>query len=486
MTAFRPPFDRTAPAPPAGASPGGADAPAAGSRGPAARRTTTGPARPRDGEPRGRRPRDRRLPRAAASLAAACCLCALSAAPGAAASGGGHGRSGSGDASSVRASGSDQGSSLASVASGSAESAVAGGALLAEPGVHVLPHTGVPDLPTGLSALAWTVSDARTGQVLAAKNAHRQLPPASTLKTLFADTVLPRFPREQTHKVTPEDLAGIGAGSSLVGVQAGQTYTVADLWRGVFLASGNDAVHVLAHMNGSVATTVEQMQAKARMLGAHDTHVVSPDGYDMPGQVSSAYDLAVFARAGLADRDFAEYCSTKWAQFPGGYDKNGHYVSSFGIQNTDRLLTGAGGVTPYPGIIGVKNGYTTNAGNTLVSAARRDGHTLIATVMNPQSGLPQAVYTEAAKLLDWGFAAVGRTTSVGTLNAARPASFQGSPGRGPLAPVHGPTPTRAVPEAPAAARSGSGSPTAWYVGGGLAVVAAASVLVLRRRSAAQR
>jgi D-alanyl-D-alanine carboxypeptidase (penicillin-binding protein 5/6) len=418
----------------------------------------------------------RLLLRTAASLAAACCLCALAAVPGTAASGDGH-----------RAPGPPSAASL-----------TAGGALLAEPGVHVLPHSGVPDLPSGISALSWTVSDALTGQVLAAKDAHRQLPPASTLKTLFADTVLPRLPREMTHEVTDADLADVGEGSSLVGVQAGQTYTVADLWRGVFLASGNDAVHVLAHMNGSVAQTVEQMQAKARMLGAYDTHVVSPDGYDEPGQVSSAYDLAVFARAGLANADFAEYCSTKSAQFPGGYDAHGTYVASFGIQNTNRLLTGADSVTPYPGIVGVKNGYTTRAGNTLIAAAMRGGRTLIATVMNPQSGLPQAVYHEAAELLDWGFFAAGRTTSVGTLDTGRPVGFQAPPA-GAAAAAHaedpaeqdrpadsGATRTAQPPAGPATARSAGASPTAWYVGGGLAAAAAASVLLLRRRSAKSR
>jgi serine-type D-Ala-D-Ala carboxypeptidase (penicillin-binding protein 5/6) len=438
----------------------------------------------------------RPLPRTAVTLAAACGLCVLSvmpAGPATAATGDGHGSEGS--PSSVEMTG--------------------GGALLFEPGVHSLPHDGVPDVPSGLSALSWLVSDATTGQVLAAKNAHRQLPPASTLKTLFADTVLPRFSRETTHKVTDSDLADIGAGSSLVGIQSGQTYTVADLWRGVFLASGNDAVHVLAHMNGSVALTVSQMQAKAKMLGADDTHVVSPDGYDEPGQVSSAYDLAVFARAGLQNADFAEYCSTKSVDFPGGYDAHGNYIASFGVQNTNRLLTGAKGVTAYPGLIGVKNGYTTNAGNTLIAAARRDGRTLIATVMNPQSGATNAVYTEATKLLDWGFEAAGQTTSVGTLNSARSAGLQGAsaaapmPAREPDEPggqadqagraagegqagqagqakgagqAHQASPTEGRPASPESTHGTTASATAWFVGGGLAVAAGLSVLVLRRRS----
>ncbi|MFI0896319.1 D-alanyl-D-alanine carboxypeptidase family protein [Streptomyces sp. NPDC020983] len=401
-----------------------------------------------------------RIPhRVAAALGAGCCLAvfAAPAAPAGAAAGG------TGDGS---------------------PSQLVGGPLLAEPGVHVDLQDGAPELPDGISALSWTVSDARTGQVLAAKDAHRELPPASTLKTLFALTVLPRFPATERHKVTDDDLLGIGEGSSLVGVQPGQTYTVADLWRGVFLASGNDAVHVLAHMNGSVSRTVAQMQAKARMLGADDTHVVSPDGYDNPGQVSSAYDLALFARAGLANHDFASYASTATAEFPGGHDAQGAYVRSFGIQNTNRLLTGAQGVHPYPGLIGVKNGYTTNAGNTLVAAARRGGRTLIVTVMNPQSGLPQAVYTEAGKLLDWGFAAAGHAASVGTLNAAPTAYHLKSVA------AQAPVPARQAPRpAPAGHPSsahGNTSTRAWYVGGGLAVLAAGSVLLLRRKAGGGR
>lgn len=163
-----------------------------------------------------------------------------------------------------------------------------------------------------------------------------------------------------------------------MGVEAGHTYQVSDLWRGVFLSSGNDAVHVLASLNGGWEETAAQMQAQAHKLGALDTEVASPDGYDTPGQVSSAFDLAVFARAGLARPDFATYCSTISAQFPGD-------EGSYAIVNTNRLLSGNDGVTPYPGIIGVKNGYTSNAGNTLIAAARRGERTLLVTVMNPQA-----------------------------------------------------------------------------------------------------
>ncbi|MDJ0343017.1 D-alanyl-D-alanine carboxypeptidase [Streptomyces sp. H10-C2] len=350
--------------------------------------------------------------------------------------------------------------------------AVAAGVALKSPGLHVLPRDGSPEPPDDLSALSWVVADARTGEVLAAKDAHLRLPPASTLKTLFAITVLPRFPQETNHIVSDAELEGIGEGSSRVGVQAGQTYTVADLWRGVFLSSGNDAVHVLARMNGSVSLTVAQMQAKAEMLGADDTEVISPDGYDAPGQVSSAYDLTLFARAGLASPYFTGYTSTATAMFPGGEDPRGHAMPPFQIQNTNRLLTGADGLGRYPGLIGVKNGYTTNAGNTLITAARRGDRTLIATVMNPQSGQPQAVYREARALLDWGFAAAGRTGSVGTLNTATRASApRVRPTAAALAPV-----MTAVP-APDTGLSWIG----WSAAGGAALAATAGTVFARRR-----
>jgi len=345
---------------------------------------------------------------------------------------------------------------------GGPRTAVPQPSLLYRAGTQVRPHHGAPVVPD-VSALSWLVADAHTGEVLAAHDAHRRLPPASTLKTLFAVTVLPALPGGVRHKVREEELADIGPGSSMVGVAEGQTYTVADLWRGVFLNSGNDAVHVLAALNGGWSTTAARMQAKARALGALDTQVKSPDGYDTPGQVSSAYDLAVFGRAGLRNADFARYCGTALARFPGG---DGW---SYEIVNTNRLLTGADGVEPYPGLIGVKNGYTTNAGNTLVAAARRGGRTLVVTVMNPQAGGGFTVYEEARELLDWGFAAAGRVEPVGSLDGLR------------ITPSPGPA---ATPVAVAVAPEGESRwPEAGAVSGAAVLGAGAVAFALRVRSA---
>ncbi|MEV6024027.1 serine hydrolase [Streptomyces sp. NPDC052036] len=284
--------------------------------------------------------------------------------------------------------------------------AIIGGTRLGVSGVQV--QGPVTTLPKKLTARSWLVADHDSGEVLASYNAHQRLAPASTLKMLFADTVLGKFDRRLTHKVTDAEVADVPAGSSLVGIKPGITYTVQQLWLGVFLRSGNDAVHVLSHMNGGLAKTVAEMQARAEDLQALDTHVISPDGFDHKGQLSSAYDLTLFARHGLKNADFRGYCATRTADFPAGGRK------TFQIQNTDRLLTGAWGLGVYRGIIGVKNGYTTNAGNTFTGAATRGGRTLLVTVMHPEPG-GNGVYEETAALLDWGFGHGGTARAVGAL-----------------------------------------------------------------------
>ncbi|MEU3371203.1 D-alanyl-D-alanine carboxypeptidase family protein [Streptomyces sp. NPDC006711] len=349
-----------------------------------------------------------------------------------------------------------------------ADMSQAGGAQLGKPGDQL--GADAPALPPDLSALSWVVADADTGQVLGARNAHWPLPPASTLKMLFADTVLPAVPHDASRKVSDEDLKGMGDGSSAVGIVPGQTYQAPDLWRGVFLRSGNDAVHVLAAMNGGVDKTVADMQKRADALGAKDTHVLSPDGYDAPGQVSSAYDLTLFLRAGLKNKDFKEYCGTASADFPGGPNTKG---KPFGISNTNRLLSGVDGVAKYPGLIGGKNGYTTNAGNTLAEAAQRDGHTILVTVMNPQENKRDKVYTEMRQLLDWGFTATGKAKPVGTLDPT------------PRATGHQAGPSAETAEG--SADSGIGALGWTGIGAAVIVVGGAGVLVLtRRRKAAPR
>ncbi|MFI2759739.1 D-alanyl-D-alanine carboxypeptidase family protein [Streptomyces echinatus] len=359
-----------------------------------------------------------------------------------------------------------------------AQMSTLGGARLGQAGTQVNLAPGVPVLPKDLTARSWIVSDAESGEVLAAHNAHWRLPPASTLKMLFADTVLPRFSQGTRYKVTPDDLKGVGAGSSVVGVKEGGTYSVHDLWLGVFLRSGNDAVHVLSSMNGGVQQTVKDMQDHAEELQALDTYVVSPDGYDAPGQLSSAYDLSLFARSGLQKKDFRDYCSTVSAKF-----------GAAEIRNTNRLLSGDSDVPVYRGIAGVKNGNTSHAGATFTGVAERGGKVLLVTVMNPEKDEHNEVYKETAKLLDWGFQAAGKVNPVGELvppksasQATRQQDAGVSPGQGAQPSSGAAGGAGAKPAASATARSGpTGMGTALAIAGGLLVLLGGGVFLVNRR-----
>jgi D-alanyl-D-alanine carboxypeptidase (penicillin-binding protein 5/6) len=236
-------------------------------------------------------------------------------------------------------------------------------------------------------------------------------------------------------------------------------------------------VHVLSSMNGGVPKTVKDMQDHADELQALDTHVISPDGYDAPGQVSSAYDLTLFARSGLQKKDFREYCATATAKFPGaeGKDKKRETTD---IQNTNRLLTGDFGLSPYKGIAGVKNGNTTNAGATFTGVAQRGDQVLLVTVMNPGPTESQAVYKEAARLLDWGFAASGKVTPVGEL--VPPKSALTGDGDGSATAAQGGTKNRTGQSAAAKGESGGVGIALAVTGGALVLVAGAVFLINRR------
>jgi D-alanyl-D-alanine carboxypeptidase (penicillin-binding protein 5/6) len=263
---------------------------------------------------------------------------------------------------------------------------------------------GAADLPV-IHASAWLVADADTGAVLAAKHAHERLRPASTLKILTAITLLPRLDPRRVQHATYDDAVVEG---SRVGIVPGVPYTVRDLFYGMFLPSGNDAARALAEAGGGVSHTVHLMQRTARTMQAMDTHVVNPHGLDAPGQVTSAYDLALFARAGLARADFRRYCSTVTYAFPGRMPKPGHPRSTYQIYNQNPML-----VDGFDGAIGVKTGYTTLAGRTFVGAATRHGHTLIVTLMHVQD----TSATDAESLLQWGFEHLPHAKPVGQLVA---------------------------------------------------------------------
>lgn len=269
-----------------------------------------------------------------------------------------------------------------------------GGPDLSRPGDVVADDA--PALPD-VDAAAWLVADAGSGDVIAAHNAHEPLPPASTLKLLTAVTLVGGLDPELSYEATDADALVEG---SRVGLVPEETYTFDDLTHGLMLASGNDAAHAIAEISGGQDEAIAAMNDEAHRLGAVDTVALTPHGLDEPGQVSSAYDLALISRAALADPGLTTLVGTETYDFPGLDD------TTFQIQNRNRLLGS------YDGALGLKTGFTTEAGHTIAAAAERDGVRLIVTVLHPADGRAEPV---AEALLDWGFEAAGTVEPVGTL-----------------------------------------------------------------------
>jgi D-alanyl-D-alanine carboxypeptidase (penicillin-binding protein 5/6) len=261
--------------------------------------------------------------------------------------------------------------------------------------------------PPKIFAKSWVVADADTGDVLASRNAHKQLKPASTLKTLTAVTLLPRLDKSDTYKVEWEDAAVEG---SAVGIVPGATYTINELFYGLLLPSGNDAAHALANAAGGMDATVELMRDEAERLGAEDTRIRNPSGLDTPLQVSSAFDLALFAREGLTRSDFRRYVGTVSTSFPAEMPKKDKKRKSYMIYNQNPLL-----IDGYRGILGVKTGYTTEAGRTFVAAAERGGRTIIVSLM----GIVEPTDAAASKLLNWSFDKGDDLVAVDSLDATK-------------------------------------------------------------------
>jgi len=331
------------------------------------------------------------------------------------------------------------------------------GLVVDAPGAQALPRVG---------AASYLVADLTTGEVLAAKDPHGRLRPASTLKVLTALTLLPRLSPSSVYTAQSADANAEG---SRAGIVPGATYTVDQLFQALFLVSGNDAASALAHEAGGFRPTVAAMQATARSLGALDTTVRNPSGLDAPGQYTSAYDLAVIARAAMQRPDFRAYVTTVQAQFPGKMPKAGHVRKTFQIYTQDRLLLN------YRGAIGIKTGFTTKARGTFVGAATRSGHTLVATVLHSGTG-----WEDAAALLTWGFHNRTLARPVGTLDAVAHTSA------GKAVPA---APVRSLTHRAAAVPSAGGLPLWVTVPLGLLVVLVllrARVLLVRRRRALRR
>lgn len=243
-----------------------------------------------------------------------------------------------------------------------------------------------------VSAQSAVVLTADTGTVLFEKDGHTPRPVASTTKIMTALLAL-EAAQEQGDPLVDITQEMVAVEGSSMGLQAGDSISLTGLAAGMLLASGNDAANAAAlYLDGSLESFAARMNQRAAALGMEDTHFVTPSGLDGEdaqglGHLSTAYDMALLARAALEDQAFRQLCSS-----PSLAVEFAEPVKRVTYTNHNKLLT------QYQGCVGVKTGFTKEAGRCLVSAAERDGALLIAVTLNAPND-----WQDHTALLDYGF-----------------------------------------------------------------------------------
>lgn len=232
----------------------------------------------------------------------------------------------------------------------------------------------------GLSAHADAQSEIAmeitTGKVLAEGNADAKLPMASTTKILTAIIIIEDCALDQIIKV-PAEAAGV-EGSSIY-LKKDEEIDVRDLLYGLMLRSGNDAAAALAiHRSGSIEKFAEEMNARAKSMGAENSNFKNPSGLPDNEHYTTARDLCKIACYAMNNPVFKDVVST--------INYNGKFRS---FTNKNKMLRN------YEGANGVKTGYTVKAGRCLVSSAERDGMDVVCVVLNCPD-----MYERSAVLLD--------------------------------------------------------------------------------------
>ena len=246
-----------------------------------------------------------------------------------------------------------------------------------------------------VSAQSAVVLTADTGTVLFEKDGRIPRPVASTTKIMTALLAL-EAAQEQGDPLVDITQEMVAVEGSSMGLQAGDSISLTGLAAGMLLASGNDAANAAAlYLDGSLESFAARMNQRAAALGMEDTHFVTPSGLDGEdaqglGHLSTAYDMALLARAALEEQAFRQLCSS-----PSLAVEFAEPVKRVTYTNHNKLLT------QYQGCVGVKTGFTKEAGRCLVYAAERDGALLIAVTLNAPND-----WQDHAALLDYGFTQV--------------------------------------------------------------------------------
>ena len=239
--------------------------------------------------------------------------------------------------------------------------------------------------------------EADTGEVLFEKNADEIMYPASTTKIMTAYIALQMGDMDNDVVTVSQNAIDLVPPTyQTIPLSAGEQVPLLDLISVMLIRSGNEAANAIAEfLSGSVESFADLMNQKAASLGCTNTHFVNPNGLNDSNHYTTARDMALIAKAAFENQTLSQIASTVSYDFP----------ATASVPTVRKLTMGHKMVNPangeyYQGIVGGKTGYTSLAGNTLVTCAERDGKRLIAVVLKSK----QTHYTDTKALLDYGFA----------------------------------------------------------------------------------
>lgn len=246
------------------------------------------------------------------------------------------------------------------------------------------------DVQIDISASSAVLLVSGSNEVLFEKSAYEKRPMASTTKIMSSIIAIESGRLDEEITVTQEMTAVEGTS---MGLLPNDRVSVSELVYGMLLSSGNDAANATAiTIAGSTDAFVSMMNDKAKQIGMLSTHFVTPSGLDADDHYSTAYDMALLGSYAIENEQFLEICSSSSA------------VVDYGNPPYKRRLTNHNKLLKiYDGAIGIKTGFTKKSGRCLVSAAERDGVTLICVTLNDADD-----WNDHKKLLDYGFGIVKR------------------------------------------------------------------------------
>ncbi len=255
----------------------------------------------------------------------------------------------------------------------------------------------------GIVAGAGIVMDADSGAVLFGQQIHIPYPPASILKLLTALVVVEHCEMDEIVTFSHDAVYNLEAGAgNKLSLAEGDQISVEDCLHMMVLLSSNQSANALAeHVAGSRDGFVEMMNEKARELGCSpdETHFANPSGLNDDGQYVSAYDMAVIARAAFANEDVLRISSTK--KYSVGPTINNPDGANISMEHRIVMEESRGSEYYCEGVMAGKTGYTSKAGNTLVTYAQRDGRRIISVILKGSD--KYQYYMDAKNIMNFGF-----------------------------------------------------------------------------------